>query len=50
VIALIVVLGFFPQVLLDVIDPAVGVTLENVGVEQPEPDVPVSASPEEANQ
>jgi NADH-quinone oxidoreductase subunit M len=50
VIALIVVLGFFPQVLLDVIDPAVGVTLENVGVDQPEPDVPVSASPEEANQ
>ncbi len=50
-VALIVVLGFFPQVLLDVIDPAVAATLEHVGVDQPEPDVPVStgsgASPEE---
>ena len=41
-LALILVLGFYPQVLLEVIDPAVGATLEQVGVEQPEPDVPVS--------
>jgi NADH-quinone oxidoreductase subunit M len=41
-IAVIVVLGFYPQVLLDVIDPAVDATLDAVGVEQPAPDVPVS--------
>jgi len=41
-IALIVVLGFYPQVLIDVIDPAVEATLEHVGVSDPEPDVPVS--------
>ena len=39
VIAVIFALGFFPQVLLDVIDPAVADTLEHVGVTEPEPDV-----------
>jgi NADH-quinone oxidoreductase subunit M len=38
-IAVIVALGFFPQVLLDVIDPAVGATLDTVGVSDPDPDV-----------
>ncbi|CAN5902962.1 NADH-quinone oxidoreductase subunit M [soil metagenome] len=47
VLALIVALGFFPQPLLAVIDPAVTVTLDQVGVEQPEPDVPLTASDEE---
>ena len=41
-IAVIVVLGFYPQVLLEVIDPAVGAALDNVGVAEPETDVPVS--------
>jgi NADH-quinone oxidoreductase subunit M len=39
---LIVALGFYPQVLLEVIDPAVGATLEHVGVSDPAPDVPVT--------
>ncbi len=39
VIAVIVALGFFPQVLLDVIDPAVADTLDHVGVSDPAPDV-----------
>jgi len=43
VVAIIVGLGFFPQVLLEVIDPAVSATLEQVGADQPPPDVPVSA-------
>lgn len=37
---LIVVLGFYPQPLLDVINPAVGDTLQQVGVSDPPPDVP----------
>ena len=41
-IALIVALGFYPQVLLDVIDPAVGATLEHVGVSDPAPDVSIT--------
>jgi len=47
VLGLIVILGFFPQPLLEVIDPAVGATLEQVGVEQPKPDVPLTAADEE---
>jgi len=46
-VALILALGFFPQPLLDVINPAVGTTLSHVGVAQPEPDVDVSAPDEE---
>jgi NADH-quinone oxidoreductase subunit M len=41
---LIVVLGFFPKPLTDIINPAVGHTLEQVGVSDPEPDVPATAS------
>jgi NADH-quinone oxidoreductase subunit M len=43
-VLLIVVLGFFPQPLTAIINPAVGHTLEQVGVTDPEPDVPASAS------
>jgi len=50
VAALIIALGFFPQPLLDVINPAVGDTLERVGVSDPEPDVPLSAQPEDGSQ
>ncbi len=50
VAVLIIGLGFFPQPLLDVINPAVADTLEQVGVSDPEPDVPVSAQPQEASQ
>ena len=39
VIALIVALGFFPGVALDVINPAVTATLDHVGVADPEPAV-----------
>jgi NADH-quinone oxidoreductase subunit M len=39
---LIVVLGFFPQPLTDIIGPAVGDTLTQVGVHDPAPDVPAS--------
>jgi len=49
-VLLIVVLGFFPQPLLSVINPAVEATLQQVGVEDPSPTVPApgSASPEES--
>ena len=47
-IALIVLLGFYPQPLLDVIDPSVGAALEQVGVADPEPDVPVAVAEEVA--
>ena len=40
---LIVVLGFFPQPLLNVINPAVEDTLEQVGVTDPGPSVPATA-------
>ncbi len=40
---LIVVLGFFPKPLTDIINPAVGDTLEQIGVTDPEPAVPASA-------
>jgi len=42
-LVLIVLLGFFPQLLLDVINPAVEATLDQVGVSDPTPDVPVTA-------
>ncbi len=45
VAALIIGLGFFPQPLLDVINPTVRDTLHQVGVSDPPPDVPVSAAP-----
>jgi NADH-quinone oxidoreductase subunit M len=40
VLALIVVLGFFPQPVLDIITPAVNATLTQVGVTDPEPTIP----------
>ncbi|HET6651659.1 MAG TPA: NADH-quinone oxidoreductase subunit M [Nocardioides sp.] len=46
---LIVVLGFFPKPLTAIINPAVGDTLEQVGVTDPEPAVPAAAE-EESNQ
>jgi NADH-quinone oxidoreductase subunit M len=42
-VALIIGLGLYPQPLLDVINPAVETTLDEVGVTDPEPDVPVEA-------
>jgi NADH-quinone oxidoreductase subunit M len=42
-VALILVLGFYPKPALDVINPGVSATLEHVGVSDPEPDVPVPA-------
>ena len=42
-IALIIAIGFFPRPLLDVINPAVGRTLHQVGQTDPVPSVPVSA-------
>ncbi|MBA2456380.1 MAG: NADH-quinone oxidoreductase subunit M [Nocardioidaceae bacterium] len=50
VAALIIGLGFFPAPLLDVINPAVSDTLQQVGVADPEPDVPVSAGTGESAQ
>jgi NADH-quinone oxidoreductase subunit M len=50
---LIVVLGFFPKPLTDIIEPAVDHTLEQVGVSDPEPavaGVPASAAEEESNE
>ena len=41
-IAVIIALGFAPQPLLKVINPAVGTTLEQVGVSDPEPAVPAA--------
>jgi NADH-quinone oxidoreductase subunit M len=46
VIALIVALGFFPNLALDVINPAVTATLDHVGVTDPEPAVPQTISEE----
>ncbi|HSK27902.1 MAG TPA: NADH-quinone oxidoreductase subunit M [Jiangellales bacterium] len=46
--ALLLVLGFFPQTVLDVIDDGVGATLAEVGVTDPEPLVPAQAA--EGNQ
>ena len=42
-IAVIIALGFFPKPLLDVINPAVSRTLDQVGQTDPVPPVPVSA-------
>ena len=53
-ILLIVLLGFYPRPLLAVINPAVGDTLQQVGVSDPAPDVPgttaVSPAEEESSQ
>lgn len=43
-VAVIIALGFFPQPLLEVINPAVGTTMEQVGVTDPEPAVPAAAA------
>ena len=43
-LALIVVLGFFPKPLTSIIDPAVADTLQQVGVQDPAPAVPVEAA------
>ncbi len=40
---LIVLLGFFPKPLTEIINPAVGHTLEQAGVSDPKPDVPADA-------
>ena len=47
-LALIVLLGFYPQPVLDVINPAVETTLEHVDESDPEPDVPAEAATEGA--
>ena len=44
VIGLILALGFFPQVALDVINPAVERTMTTVGVSDPTPAVPPVAA------
>ena len=41
-LAVIIALGFAPQVLLDVINPAVGRTMQQVGVSDPEPGGPAA--------
>jgi NADH-quinone oxidoreductase subunit M len=43
-IAIIVALGFFPKPLLDVINPAVEHTLQQVNVSNPKPPIPITAS------
>jgi NADH-quinone oxidoreductase subunit M len=48
-LALIVFLGFYPQPLLDVINPAVDTTLEHVNETDPEPDVPLDTATEGAD-
>ncbi len=42
-VLLILLLGFYPKPLTDIINPAVGFTLEQVGVHDPAPDVPAPA-------
>ena len=44
VVAIIVVLGFYPRPVLDVINPAVAATLQQTGNTDPAPVVPVSAA------
>ncbi len=46
VFLLIVGLGFYPQPMLDVINPAVATVYEQVGVSDPVPDVPVTTAEE----
>ena len=41
-LAVIIALGFYPKPLLDVINPAVERTMQQVGVDRPEPAVPVA--------
>jgi NADH-quinone oxidoreductase subunit M len=43
VVAIIVVLGFYPRPILDVINPAVSATLQQTGNTDPVPHVPVAA-------
>ena len=43
-IAAFLVLGFYPKPVLDVLDPAVAVTLKHVGVSDPAPSVPTTAN------
>ncbi|HEX6517052.1 MAG TPA: NADH-quinone oxidoreductase subunit M [Nocardioidaceae bacterium] len=52
-VVLLVLLGFYPKPLTAIINPAVGHTLQQVGVSNPAPDVPAvagTASSEESNQ
>jgi NADH-quinone oxidoreductase subunit M len=49
-LVLIVVLGFFPKPLTSIINPAVHDTLEQVGVKDPSPAVPVQAGAQETSQ
>jgi NADH-quinone oxidoreductase subunit M len=44
VVAIIVVLGFYPRPILDVINPAVAATLQQTGNTDPAPAVPVAAA------
>ncbi|NUR08184.1 MAG: NADH-quinone oxidoreductase subunit M [Nocardioidaceae bacterium] len=46
-LVLIVLLGFYPKPLTSIINPAVADTLQQVGVQDPKPAVPASASGEE---
>ncbi len=46
---LIVVLGFFPKPLTSIINPAVADTLQQVGVKDPAPSVPVQAGAQESS-
>ncbi len=48
IIAVILALGFFPQPVLDIINPAVDATLEQVGSTDPAPIVPSAADESEA--
>jgi NADH-quinone oxidoreductase subunit M len=47
---LIVLLGFFPKPLTAIINPAVGHTLEQVGVTDPRPDVPAAEQASDAEE
>jgi NADH-quinone oxidoreductase subunit M len=48
-LALIVVLGFFPKPLTSIVNPAVADTLQEVGVRDPAPAVPTQAAAEESS-
>jgi NADH-quinone oxidoreductase subunit M len=48
-LVLIVVLGFYPKPLTAIINPAVGATLQQVGLSDPSPDVTGAASEEETH-
>jgi NADH-quinone oxidoreductase subunit M len=49
VLAIIIGLGFYPQVLLDVINPAVARTMQQVGVTDPKPITPAPGNVAEGN-